>query len=527
MSRPDWASRERVLLTNGSIYAPTELHPTAMLVDGDSIVWLGSDAVADSHRDAADRIIDLRGRLVTPGFVDAHVHATSTGLMLSGLDLTQTASLREALDLIEARARHLRGGVMLGHGWDETRWPEGRPPTRQELDRATWGSVAYLSRVDVHSAAVSSALAAMVPGLGALPGFDPVGPLRREAHHAVRETALSSVTVGQRMAAQAVMRARCAELGIVAIHEMAGPRISSEDDLAGLLALAAEVPGPLVSGYWGELARSGGIVTARRLGAVGVAGDLFVDGAIGSRTASLCHPYADAPDDSGAAYLDAADIAEHVVAATLAGLQAGFHVIGDAASQAVIDGFEAAARDLGDEAIRSRGHRLEHVELLSDAQIAAMSRMGIVASMQPMFDGLWGGRGGMYEQRLGAERASGMNRFADLAAAGVATAFGSDAPVTALGPWQAMSAAVLHSIPEQRISTSAAFAAHTVAGWRAAAEPVAGVLAVGAPAHYVIWSVGVDSPTSGLPDLGQDVAIPQCERTVVAGCTAFDSGMLD
>lgn len=526
MSQPAWASADRVLLRGGRVYSSSHAHATAMLVRGGTIAWLGDDESAETHRDSADRVVDLGGRLVTPGFVDAHVHATSTGLTLTGLDLTRTDSLREALDLIEARARHLRGGVMLGHGWDETRWPEGRPPTRQELDRATWGSVAYLSRVDVHSAAVSSALAATVPGLAGLPGFDPVAPLTREAHHAVREAALDSVADGQRITAQAVLRGRCAELGIVAVHEMAGPTISGEGDLAGLLRLADDEPGPLVVGYWGEPAWLGGIERAQALGAAGVAGDLFVDGAIGSRTASLCEPYHDAPDTAGAAYLTAAEVAAHVEAATRAGLQAGFHVIGDAASDAVIEGFEAASRVLGEEQVRSLRHRLEHAEMLTDDHVAVMARLGIVASVQPMFDGLWGGRGGMYEQRLGPDRAVRMNRIADLLSAGVPTAFGSDAPVTSLGPWEAMCAAMHHSVSGQRISARSAFSAHTRAGWRAARDDRSGDLVVGAPAHYAVWDID-DANVAALPELDPNTPAPACARTVVAGCTVFDSGMLD
>ena len=526
MIEPAWAAAERVLLVGGRIHAGDSSDATAMLVNGSTVVWSGSDEAARSHSDAADRVVHLGGRLVTPGFVDAHVHATSTGLTLTGLDLTQTSSLREALDLIEARARHLHGGVMLGHGWDETRWPEGRAPTRQEIDRATWGSVVYLSRVDVHSAVVSSALVAMARGIASLPGFDPAGPLSREAHHAVREAALASVSSGQRRAAQSVLRERCAELGIVALHEMAGPTISGEDDLLELLQLARDVPGPLVTGYWGELAVLGGIERARRLGARGVAGDLFVDGAIGSRTASLCSPYLDAPHTSGAAYLDASEIAAHVEAATSASMQAGFHVIGDAASDVVLDGFRAAARTLGPDAIRARGHRLEHAELLSDEHIATMAELGIIASMQPMFDGLWGGRGGMYEQRLGIERAAGMNRIADLLHADVETTFGSDAPVTALGPWEAMRAAVHHSEPSQRIDAARAFAAHSAAGWRAAGIHDSGRLTSGSPAHYAVWEVD-EFDADGLPILEADGELPDCVRTVVSGCVVFDRGVLN
>ncbi len=105
-----------------------------------------------THRESVDRVVDLDGALVTPGFVDAHIHATSTGLMLTGLDLTECDSLADTLRRVRDRAVALRGGLVLGHGWDETRWPEHRAPTREELDEATWGSAVYLSRVDVHSA---------------------------------------------------------------------------------------------------------------------------------------------------------------------------------------------------------------------------------------------------------------------------------------------------------------------------------------------------------------------------------------
>lgn len=530
----------RVLLRGGTVYSPVAPFATAMLVDGGTIAWLGEDSAADAHVDAADVIVDLHGALVTPGFVDAHVHATSTGLALTGLDLSTCRSLTEALDAISARARALRGAVLIGHGWDETTWPEGRPPTRRELDRATWGSVAYLSRIDVHSALVSTALVAQTPGMAAAAGFSDDGPVTQDAHHLARVAMLACIPGRQRRDAQAAMLARAAALGIVAVQEMAGPTISSVDDALDLQA----ADGPLVSVYWGELARDGGLERARALGAVGAGGDLFADGAIGSRTACLHDPYADAPDATGAAYLSADDVRDHVIACTQAGMQAGFHVIGDAAADAVVRGLVAAATEVGEPALRSARHRLEHAELLNDEHIAALSALGVTASMQPMFDALWGGTGGMYERRIGPERAAGMNRFADLLAAGVPLAFGSDAPVTALGPWAAVRAAVEHSVPAQRISARAAFAAHTRGAWRAIGRDDAGVLAPGAPAHFAVWDVpamAVQAPdariaawstdprsgTPGLPVLGQDIPLPQCLRTVVAGRTIHDTGALD
>jgi len=539
---PSWAGQERLLLRNATLYAPRQPFATAMLIDGPTIAWLGEESAADGHLDGVDRVIDLRGALVTPGFVDAHVHATSTGLTITGLDLSRTSSLAEALDLLAARVRLAPGQAILGHGWDETRWPEHRPPTRGEVDARAGDALVYLSRVDVHSAVVSSALASRVAGLDGLPGWSSDGPLSREAHHAVREEILGTVTPAQRAAAQRAMRAHAASLGVVAMHEMAGPTISSEADLADLLALSESEAGPLVTGYWGELSRSGGIERAQALGAIGVAGDLFMDGAIGSRTAYLCEPYADAPDTTGAPYLDSAAVAEHVTAATRARLQAGFHVIGDAASAEVVSGMRVAAERTGVGPFRALGHRLEHAEMLADDHVAALAELGVTASMQPMFDGLWAGPGGMYEQRLGPERTAGMNRFADLASAGVLLAFGSDAPVTDVGPWAAVRAATEHSNPAQRLSARAAFAAHTRAGWRAIGQPGVGVLEPGAPAHVAIWgdvdvvvqvpddrvsawSTDPRSGTPGLPDLSS--ATPRCLRTMVAGRTIFDTGELD
>lgn len=539
MITPDWAGTLRLLLRGGTVHAHGSPFATALLIDGDTVSWVGDDAGAVLRMADADRVIDLDGALVTPGFVDAHVHATSTGMTLDGLDLSRTATLQEALDAVSAAARQRRGAVVIGHGWDETRWPEGRPPTREELDRATWGSVVYLTRIDVHSAAVSSALLAQVPEARAADGFDDSGWVRRDAHHVVRRAVLSGIGTGVRDAAQRRTRARAAELGIVALHEMAGPVISGEDDCASLLELARREPGPLVQAYWGELASLGGVETARRLGAVGAAGDLFIDGAIGSRTACMRDHYADDATD-GAQYVSDDEVRDHLVACTQAGIQGGFHVIGDRATDIIADGLHQAEEQLGVDAVRRSMHRLEHAELLDDAHIALMAHLGVTASMQPMFDGLWGGPGGMYERRLGAERAAGMNRFADLHRAGVLVAFGSDAPVTDLGPWAAVRAAIEHSVPGQRISARAAFTAHTRSGWRSVGDLEAGVIMPGAPAHVVVWdaeALEVQAPDdrverwstdarSGvplLPSLAADLPLPTARMTVVAGRIVFEA----
>ncbi|HBF79163.1 MAG TPA: amidohydrolase [Streptomyces sp.] len=526
-----------VLLRGGDVHSPADPFATAMVVERGHVAWVGSEGAADAFSGGVDEVIDLEGALVTPAFTDAHVHTTATGLALTGLDLSGASTLADALGLVRAYANgDTSRRVVLGHGWDATRWPEQRPPSRAELDEAAGGRPVYLPRIDVHSAVVTTALLDLVPGVRDLAGYHPDAPLTGAAHHAVRAAAHAAVTPAQRAEAQRAALAHAASLGIGTVHECAGPEISDEDDFTGLLALAAERPGPRVFGYWADLVEDGKDARrVRELGAVGAAGDLFVDGSLGSHTACLHEPYADAPH-TGTAHLGAGQIAAHVTACTEAGLQAGFHAIGDAALTAVVTGVRAAAETLGLARVRAARHRVEHAEMLTPETVAAFAELGLTASVQPAFDAAWGGGEGMYAQRLGAERAATLNPYAALLRAGVPLAFGSDCPVTPLDPWGTVRAAAFHRTPAHRVSVRAGFTAHTRGGWRAVGRDDAGVLVPGAPADYAVWRTGdlvVQAPddrvarwstdprsgTPGLPDLTPGEALPVCLRTVVGGRT--------
>ncbi|MFF7149122.1 amidohydrolase [Streptomyces jietaisiensis] len=527
---------QTVLLRRGEVHSPADPFATAMVVERGKVAWVGSEGAADAFADGVDETVDLDGALVTPAFTDAHVHTTATGLALTGLDLSAAPTLDAALALVRAfAAAHPADRVLLGHGWDAARWPQGRPPARAELDEAAGGRPLYLSRIDVHSAVVTTALLDLTPGVTGLDGYAD-GPLTGEAHHAVRALALGALTSAQRTEAQRAALAHAASLGIGSLHECGGPEISSEEDFTGLLRLAAEEAGPRVVGYWAEQGEEG-VARARELGARGAAGDLFVDGALGSHTACLHEPYADAAH-RGTAHLDAASVAAHVVACTEAGLQAGFHAIGDAAVTTVVEGVRAAAEKVGLARVRAARHRVEHAEMLTPETVAAFAELGLTASVQPAFDALWGGEDGMYAHRLGAERARTLNPFAALLRAGVPLALGSDSPVTPLDPWGTVRAAAFHRTPEHRVSVRAAFTAHTRGGWRAVGRDDAGVLVPGAPADYAVWRTGeliVQAPddrvarwstdprsgTPGLPALTPGRDLPLCLRTVVGGRTVF------
>ncbi|GAA0497577.1 amidohydrolase [Paractinoplanes deccanensis] len=501
-----------VLYTHGRFYSPADPRATAMLVRDGRIAWLGS---SDDTPSAA-ATVDLGGALVTPAFVDAHLHATDTGLAAEGLDLSGVRSAGELLGAVAAFARtRPADGVVHGHGWDESTWAEQTPPTAEELERAGEGRRVYLSQASVHSALVSASLLGAAAGE---PGFDASGWVREQAHHAVRAVALESLTPAQRTRAQRAALELAASRGIAAVHECGGPGTSSEDDFRSVLALSGRGL-PQVFGYWGEL---GAAEKARELGAVGAAGDLYADGALGSRTASLREPFADGDHGHGEAFLTAEQAAEHLVDCVRVGVQGGFHAIGDAAIETVLEGFALAAKRVGVDELREGRHRVEHVELIDKAMIARMVEFGVIASVQPVFDALWGGPDQMYAQRLGVERAMASNPIGQMHATGVLLAFGSDSPVTPLDPWAVVRAASAPRNPVYRMSVRAAFAASTRGGWRAAGVDGAGVLAPGASASFAVWETP-DGVRDGLPDVSGG-ASPVCLRTVLHGETIYEKG---
>lgn len=583
-----------ILYRNGVIHSAADPFAEAILVDDGVVAWLGADDTAAGLAARADRVIDLDGALVTPGFVDAHAHVLETGLSSDAVDLTAAGgvhSLADALAALHDGARRLEAAdpssdqVLLAFGWDEQTWPEQRTFTRQELDDACGGRPVYAARVDVHSAVVSTSMAARAgierdpawTGTGTTGWSDApadTGLVTADLHHTVRDVA-HALSPERRTRLYRDTLAAWAARGVVSVHEMSGEHLDTRAGLAELHAMTAHPmtteartdPGmpalPHLAAYRGELCQTAD--EARALLAelpflTGIGGDLNVDGSIGSRTAALRSPYADLPVDpysdsftgalnhadgtpwTGNLYLSADQIAHHLASVQAAGLQAAFHVIGDRAMDTMVLGLQIAAQHSGDSAVRAAHHRIEHALFVDATTLAALLAQGVGLSVQPAFDSAFGGSKGVYASRLGAMRAGSLMPFADLAQAGVPLAFGSDAPVTPVDPWQGVRAATSHEDPEQRISAGAAFRAHIRGGWRLAGldHTGAGQLRVGAPAHLAVWRaerLGVQAApgrlsswseearagTPLLPDLSPDAVEPECLHTMRDGVILHDT----
>ncbi|MDO5743596.1 MAG: amidohydrolase family protein [Micrococcaceae bacterium] len=532
------------LYRNGSIYSPADPFATAMLVEDGTVAWLGSESAAGSMLDGRMAEIDLQGALVTPAFVDSHVHLGSLGSKLSGLDLGGIRSADGLLSAIAAAAAADATGILIGSGWDETRFESSQLPTAEQLQAAAPDREIYLARIDVHSALVSAKLAHR---LGLTVGPDYNGSLvRGTAHTRVRDAVfIYDPATNAKHLDRAL--AHMASTGHGTVVEMAAEHIGGREDLEAILCRdeTTKATSPEVFAFWGELVSSREeanslLSSFNSASLVGLGGDLNIDGSIGSRTALLRADYTDAAGERGSSYLDAGQISAHVAACSLAGIQASFHVIGDAGLDLALEGFSKAVESVGLAKVQAGRHRLEHVEMVDEAAREKMLAFAVTASMQPGFDAAWGGNDGLYQQRLGSSRAAAMNGVGQFLASGVPVVIGSDAPVTPVNPWATVKACLELSDPRARISARAAFMAHTRSGFRAlgSANPLAGQLVNGAEATFAVWDaaeLSVQTPDLRVSSWSTDAragtpmlpvledALPSCLRTVRAGNVLFDS----
>jgi predicted amidohydrolase YtcJ len=491
----------------------------ALVVRGSRVVWVGDDpAQAPPHGGK----VDLPGCVVGPAFVDAHVHLTPMGLALTGLDLTEVASGAELLQAVATYADAHTGRVIWGHGFDPHDFAD-ELPTSEDLARVAEGRSVYLSQIDGHASLVDRRTLAAAP-LARSEGIERdgdgnlTGMLRREANHIVRRWSVGAMEDAELAAARREAIAHAASLGVGSVHEMASPDVMGIDDLDAWI----EGTWPIeVVPYWAGL----DIQTALARDLRQVGGDLFLDGSLGAHTAALSRPYHDRPAATGNLEFDDETLTAWFLEAARAGLQTAVHAIGDASIAQAIRCWRAVATQLEADghydAVRRGRHRLEHAELLSTELLDEVADLGLVISAQPAYETKWGQPGGLYERRLGPERAPTTNPFRAIADRGIGLAFGSDANVTPMDPWSMVVAAERRRHEEHAVSRLEAVSMSTLGGRHAARqERYVGVVRAGMRADIAAFE--------GDPYRADDPRGTRCVATIVHGRVAHgDIGLPD
>jgi predicted amidohydrolase YtcJ len=429
-----------------SMNAPGECF-AALLEDRGRILQLYTSSGEIPSGLQAERI-DLDGAYVYPGFVDTHTHAFEGGLYALCPDLGGCRSVAEVLETL-ASAEPV-GGMLIGWNLDIYSLVERRFPTLEELDRVSPELPLLIRRVDGHSSAINSAAAAAIPWPDESPV--PENPLLRGLNHAAVGWFHSSVDDEGILAAYGSASDLALAAGLTGLHAMIG---DGKSDPRHYELVAAHLD--RFEADFTLYPQIRDIDTALRLGSPRVGGCILADGSIGSHTAALKAPYADRPGFCGELYEHDEHWYKFLRSAHAAGLSACVHAIGDAA----VGQIAALLRRIYDEDPKPLRHQIIHCEMADDRTLSLLAGTPAAAVMQPAFDALWGGKGGLYEERLGSRRKQLCNRLESMREAGILVTGGSDWYITPLDPLLGIRAATGLSARHESLSEFDAVALYT------------------------------------------------------------------
>jgi predicted amidohydrolase YtcJ len=526
------------LVVYGRVWTGDSSRPWAEAVaaEGDSIVAVGDSASIARLAGPDTRVLANGTAMVTPGFMDGHLHFIDGGFQLASVDLRPANSPQEFIARLKAFASERRPGEwILGGDWDHERWPGSPLPRREWIDSVTPNNPVFVNRLDGHMGLANSAAlraAGITRRTGDIPGGvivrdprtgDPTGILKDGAMGPV-ERVIPDPTDAQRDAALRRALAFAASKGVTAFAHVSvdpadlGTYLRAK--AAGVMTARAALYFPLET--WHAVAD-----TIAQLGRGddwvwigGVKG--FVDGSLGSTTALFYAPYNDDPATSGVLVTPEDSLRAWIGAADSAGLQIAVHAIGDRANGLILDIYDSVARAHGP---RDRRFRIEHAQHLRPQDIDRIARLGVVASMQPYHvidDGRWA------EKRIGPERIKTTYAFRSLLDRHAHLAFGSDWTVAPMDPILGIYGAVTRRtldgkhpegwVPDQKISVDEALRAYTSGdAYGVFAERTRGRLAPGYKADLVL----LDQDLTRIPP--EAIERATVRATVVGGRVVYQS----
>ncbi|MCZ4297022.1 amidohydrolase [Henriciella marina] len=489
------------VFSNGTIYTGigSETVDTVAVDGGGRIVWTGSVDNLDAEVEIENaEFVSLNNHFMYPGFTDSHAHLIGIGQRELSLDLAGTASIDELVTRIEAEAEGLgEDAIIVGRGWIETGWPEGRMPTAADLDAVVGDRIVILGRADGHALVASSA-ALRAAGIDDTTLDVEGGKIERnengKATGILIDNAMTPVwglvaapTEEDVRRAYAEGAGVYAERGWTGLHNMSVPPAHAE--VMEALDESGELPVRIYNAFSEDgfqIAKAHAFETDT---ITNRAVKLYMDGALGSRGALLIEPYSDRPDTNGLSLLDAEGLERLMKRAEENDVQLAIHAIGDLANRRILDVYEELSLD-GD--LR---WRIEHTQIVHPGDISRIPGLGLIASMQPSHAI---GDLKFAPARLGADRLEGAYAWQDLLDAGAVIAGGSDAPVEVGSPLIEFYAAVARKDldgnsgagwhPEQALSRPDALALFTsAAAYAAFMEKDLGTIEPGKIADFSVF----------------------------------------
>ncbi|NIM59189.1 MAG: amidohydrolase family protein [Candidatus Aminicenantes bacterium] len=475
-----------LVLLNGAIWTVNSAQPwaEAVAIKGGKILEAGSSQEISKMIGDSTQVVDLKGDLVLPGFIDSHTHFLDGGFSLLSVRLKDAGSREEFIRRIEDRAKEIGKGAWILEGdWDHQSFDPPELPRKEWIDPVTLHNPVCVSRHDGHMVLVNS-LALKLAGvtkdtLHPLGGEIIKDPNTGEPTGILKDAAMDLVmrhipepSFKEKLKAAEVALKHAAELGVTSIHDMAyAGNFEVYQELLRLNKLTARlyvyIPITEVEVYARLRLKTPFGNNLLKIG--GLKG--FVDGSLGSSTALFFDPYSDDPQKKGLLHsqmFPEGIMEKRIIQADKAGLQVAIHAIGDKGNNLLLDIFE---RIIAKSEKRDRRWRIEHAQHLLPADIERIANLDIVASVQPYHaidDGRWA------ERKIGRKRCQYTYAFKSLLEKGVILACGSDWTVAPLDPISGIYAAVTRQtldgkhpegwFPEQKISLEEAVKGYTLNG---------------------------------------------------------------
>jgi predicted amidohydrolase YtcJ len=434
------------VFTNGNVYTANDnqAHAQAIAVQGERIVFVGSNEGAQKFVGKNTRVVDLKGATVLPGFTDSHQHLAGVGAREMTLNLEGIVTLQDFLAAVKQRVDQAKPGAWVtGRGWIETFWKPPVFPTRWDLDKVSPNNPVSLTRADGHASVVNSA-ALKIAGIGK----DTKNPFGGEISKDRKTGELTGMLLdaAQGLVRRHIPQASAADaeqaillgvqrdlsLGWTQIQDAGGSyqdielyqKLYGEGKIKLRIYKSVHGPGPSA-----EKLLSGGAV-------VGAFGNRFnarsikvvSDGALGSKGAALLEPYNDAHDTSGFLTVKESDLEPMLVMALKNGIQVETHAIGDRANRFILDQYEKAfnAVPVAERKVGDPRWRVEHAQVVNPTDIPRFAKLGVIPSMQPSH-----AIGDLHfaPSRVGIKRLEGAYAWQSFIKSGVVVPGGSDAPV--------------------------------------------------------------------------------------------------
>jgi predicted amidohydrolase YtcJ len=437
--------QKRILFTDGRIFLSEEqIIRGSLLIDGEKIV----DCLAEAPADLDAERIDLAGKLLIPGFIDAHTHLFQEGIEMARPDLSGANSKEELLEIVrEAVKSHGAGEIIIASDFDESEWQNGQLPSREELDGISDQHPVIVRRICGHMAIANSLALDRIPP--AWRGVNRKTGMMKEDVPLNLSRIFPPDSTTMREGLKAAVR-RANSLGITSIHEITKlSNVHYFEELARGGGLTLNVRFYIPVEDTGSIEKPEGGFERTTFGGI----KLFADGSIGARTAANTFEYRDTPGNSGMLIHKQDELRSYVGAAEEKDIQLVIHAIGNLAIRQVLDAYAHEVKPGN-----PNRHRIEHAELIDKDDIERIREQGIVVSMQPNFIKLWSQPGGMYERVLG-DRYRANNPLGDMKRMGIHVAFGSD--TMPMSPLLGIEGVVSAPFDCQRMSMEEAIASYT------------------------------------------------------------------